>query len=616
MKTSTSFLIIWLLATLVGVLMSLNMMSAAYVDGNYIPVGNDSFYHARRMLDAAIGERGFYQFDEMIHVPEGSWLTWPWAYNYLAASALSLALLLNPALEPMAFLAYIPVAWLLVNFGLLTLIARQIGLQPSFAAIALMGFALLPLTQSLHGVGIVDHHFLELTFVLATVLTGLRFFSQAAEKNSAVAFGITLGIAPAFHNGLFVLQIPVLLALFGCWIGSQPTNKTHINFFAASLVGSTLAVLLPSGPFLDLQFEFWTLSWFHLYVSGCTAIFAIILNRLAFSRANFLKFVGIGAVISVPLLAKSIAGAAFLSGELLVLDQIAEVRRPFATLTEAGGLRWITSFYSWLFFLIPILIVAFARRTWSQRDPETIFLSVFVVFGLLMLLMQFRLHPFGSWAYLLCGLLLLQEAAREYDVTTFKAAAVALVVFALAFQPPIKNRLFQRYAPGNTADYAATRGIYPGLAQACSTEQGIAISYNDDGHYIRYHTECSVISNNFLISPQHGQKFAALDKLLQMNPEELLAAEPRVDFVLARMYGIFEIGPDGRQRPTPIPSLISQNAPLFIALTFAKELPPEYQLIDEVRVEDDRDFAYVRAFKIVRSEAETITQVPVASKIP
>ena len=50
-------------------------MPAATVDGSFVPVGPDSFYHARPILDAAIGDTGFYQFDHRIHMPEGSMLT-------------------------------------------------------------------------------------------------------------------------------------------------------------------------------------------------------------------------------------------------------------------------------------------------------------------------------------------------------------------------------------------------------------------------------------------------------------------------------------------------------------------------------------------------------------
>ena len=97
MKSSTAYLLIWLIAGTIAAFMALQFSSASYVDGDWIPVGNDSFYHARRILDAAIGERGFYQFDDMIHVPEGSWLNWPWGYDYLMAAALSFVLWVRPS---------------------------------------------------------------------------------------------------------------------------------------------------------------------------------------------------------------------------------------------------------------------------------------------------------------------------------------------------------------------------------------------------------------------------------------------------------------------------------------------------------------------------------------
>ena len=359
MKSNSAYAALWLIATTIAVFLALLMTSASYVDGEYIPVGNDSFYHARRILDAAIGERGFYQFDNMIHVPEGSWITWPWAYDYLMAIALSVALWLRPSMEPMAFLAQVPVAWLVVNMGLLTLIARRIALKPALAAIGLLGFALLPLTQTLHGVGIIDHHYIELTFELAALWSGLGFFSEPRRPRDALIFGLILGIAPAFHNGLFILQIPVLVCMLVHWLREQMPDTRILCWFSAALVGSTLLVLLPSEPFRDMQFEFWTLSWFHLYIACCGAIGILFLAYRPFAKLNIALLIALGLVLIIPLIAKIISGAAFLGGDLILLDQVAEVKSPIARVQEFDGLHWVTSFYSWLIFLTPILIVVF-----------------------------------------------------------------------------------------------------------------------------------------------------------------------------------------------------------------------------------------------------------------
>jgi hypothetical protein len=64
--------LIWFVAASIAVLFAMNMNTAAYVDGGYVPIGNDSFYPARRILDVALGTRDFYEFDDLMHVPEGS----------------------------------------------------------------------------------------------------------------------------------------------------------------------------------------------------------------------------------------------------------------------------------------------------------------------------------------------------------------------------------------------------------------------------------------------------------------------------------------------------------------------------------------------------------------
>jgi asparagine N-glycosylation enzyme membrane subunit Stt3 len=72
---------IWLLATLIAVFFALLETDSALSD-QWLPRANDSFYHARRILDAAVGARGFYQFDERLHYPTAP-IPWPWAYDYL-----------------------------------------------------------------------------------------------------------------------------------------------------------------------------------------------------------------------------------------------------------------------------------------------------------------------------------------------------------------------------------------------------------------------------------------------------------------------------------------------------------------------------------------------------
>lgn len=601
MKSNLFYCTAWLLTSAVAVTLALLVTSASYVDGEYIPVSVDSFYHARRILDAAIGERGFYQFDNMIHVPEGSWINWPWGYDYLMAAGLSFALWLRPSLEPMAFLAHVPVAWLCVNIGLLTLIGRKIGLSPSLTAVALFGFAMMPLTQTMHGVGNIDHHYVELTFVLATLWSGLGFFSADRQPITAITLGIVLGIAPAFHNGLFILQIPVLVCFFVLWLRGQMPGMRSLYWFAASLVGSTLLILLPSEPFQNMQFEFWTLSWFHLYVASCSAIGILYLGLRPFNIRNTgLLLLLVVALIS-PLFARILMGAAFLGGDLILLDQISEVRSPILRLQDLGGVPWLSSFYSWFVFLSPVLIVVYVIRAWRENEPAKIFFSIFVVLGLVLLLTQIRFSPFGTWALMIASVLLVQEQSRRFGISMLATTAVSLLVVAIAFQPPLKNRLIRKYPAGMDVEYAASRYLYKSLAKSCADDPGVAISYSDDGHYIRYHTDCSVIANNFIMTPQHEEKILEVNTMLQLDPEQFLEQVPNVDYIFVRMYGVFEENRQGIIQASPIERVVSRNAPLFIALTFGEDIPSEYQLIDEISVGGGRDFAYARVYKVVQN---------------
>ena len=599
MNRSLPWVAIWLLFSLVTVAIAMLYQTAAIVDGQFLPVSNDSFYHARRIIDAAIGERGFYQFDDMIHVPEGSWLNWPWAYDYLLAVALRLALLVRPDLQPMQFLAYVPVFWVFINTGLMTLVARAAGLGPVAAAVALLVFALSPLTQNLHGLGLIDHHFIELSFVLATVYAGQRFYSGFASRD-AVVLGTLLGVSVAFHNGLFILQVPVLAAGLLLWLRGTDLPRERLQILAASLFGATLLAVLPSAPFRDLQFEFWTLSWFHLYVAFGSAVVLTYIGWHPFATRNLAVLAVIGVVMTAPLLAKLTAGAAFVSGGLDIIVNITEVESPLARLGKPGGLGYVTMLYSWLFFAAPLVLLHQAWRLYRSCDAATVFFAVISIFGIALMLSQYRLHPFGFWALIIGGLIGIEAITQRFRLSRLVTTVVTLAIVAVAIQPPLRNQLFARVPPGLDRDYAASVAIFPSLAKACATRAGAVLSYRDDGHPIRYHTDCSVVTNNFLITPFHRRKVAEADRYLAMTPEQLVEAAPHVRYVFVRMLEIYEVRPD-HVRPRPPAEVMRFNAPLFNALTFGDALPAEFRLIDELRIDDGRDFAYVRIFEIVRN---------------
>jgi hypothetical protein len=584
---------IWLLASLVTIFFAVIEADSTVLDGYWLPRGNDSFYHARRILDAALGSRGFYQFDERLQVPDGAWISWPWAYDYLLAKVTQLALWIAPSLDPMAFLAYVPVAWIFVNAALFLAAARAIGLSREMQALALFCFAFSPLTQLLHWIGMIDHHFIEHTFVLLTVWLGLRWFTEPAARCRAVTLGVALGAATAFHNGLFILQLFPLMTVFILWLRRSAPPSREIRAFSISLALTTLLVLLPSEPFRSGTFEFGLHSWFHLYVAACTALVMLFMAWRPSSQRAVAELVAVAAVLAAPLGAQFISGAGFLSGTFSVLDQIAEVRSPYKMFTETMGPTATAGYYSWMILLAPVLLALFAYRAVRSHQPERVYFAVCVTLGLALLLSQLRLHYFGYFSLVGGALLVADElrARRQWHRGLVFVATFAALV--LAFQPSLRERLFVVYAPSSDPDYAAAFTLFLELEKLCAENPGTVLADTNDGSPILFHTECGVIANNFILRDADKAHIDEVRRLFRLTPEQIRSQRPDVKYVLLRASD-FTVERDGMLYLSPENS-IAKNF-------FIDEAPPSgFTLVRSIRRTFDDGSApvlYARLFKV------------------
>ena len=84
--------------------------------------------------------------------------------------------------------------------------------------------------------------------------------------------------------------------------------------------------------------------------------------------------------------------------------------------------------------------------------------------------------------------------------------ALAIVVLSVAYYLPVRNQLFFDYPTGMDRRYELIRPLIKDLGKVCAQAPGVALTNNNDGHYVRYHTDCSVIANNFIMTPQHEEK--------------------------------------------------------------------------------------------------------------
>jgi hypothetical protein len=236
-----------------------------------------------------------------------------------------------------------------------------------------------------------------------------------------------------------------------------------------------------------------------------------------------------------------------------------------------------------------------------DRDGKDIFLSVALIMGIALLLLQYRLHPFGYWALIIGAILGAKEMQRRLNWSTLVTTALTLAIAAIALQPALRHKLFLLRPLAISRDYEAAYIAYQRLGDACKEKPGSVITSGNDGHHVRYHTDCSVLINNFLISPFHEQKVVETDKLLRLSPAEFLEQAPHVRYVFARMYAIYDKDESG-PTPAPVIEVLKKNPALFGQLIFLEDLPPEYQVIFELNTPDIQDYSFLKIFEIVREE--------------
>jgi hypothetical protein len=524
------------------------------------------------------------QFDPRMHAPEGSWVTWPWAYDALMAFIAGAATAAGVRV-PMSALAWVAPAWVFVNAALFLGAAARLGLSLPARALAALVFALSPLTQGLHRVGMLDHHYVEYSFVLATLYCGLGWFRDLSSLRHAMMLGAVLGAAPAFHNGLFALQIPVLAALLWLWALRRPLDPRGVPAFGAVLVGTTALFLLPSEPFRQGAFSYYLQSWFHLYIAACTASLSVLASRLRASPGRAAVIAGAGLAMAAPILAQIALGGSFVFGTLAYLDDLEELISPLSKMAH-GRVFDLTQGYTGLLWLLPLGIGSLVLRLRRHAEGAMLFFAAITVFGVLLLLQQQRLQYFGSFALILPLCLLFDDVRQGGAVRALGVAA--LIVAALL---PGLQRLLQTYPAGGDFRYMLTRQIYPALRAACARHPGVVLADQDDGHYIRYHSDCSVIANNFVLTPQHVEKLRLSGALLAGSLGDALARAPYVRYILVRRGDnvLDDAGCGGLACP--------QNNGLRQEL-LAEKPPPGLRLIMEIRLPDREPLA--RLYEVSR----------------
>jgi hypothetical protein len=600
LSARNQLLLLWLVISALGVWVCSFGLSMVHIGGEYFPLGNDSFYHARRILDTARDPSSFYQFDPKIHAPDGSYVVWPWGYDYVLGWLVRLGMMTGITADPMALLAWVPPAAVIVSVAMMMLIARRLSLSMWSTAIAGLCVAVAPLTPVLHGVGMIDHHWAEYIFVLASMALGLRWFLAPEKVAPAAALGVLLGTATAVHNGLFILQIPVLAFVFLRWLQEIRLERRAALYFGVALITATLLVLIPSLAFRDGLFQFYTLSWFHLYVAAATAGAVVLMSVLPFTKRNLLILALIGLALVVPMLRQIYIAQAFLAGTIKRLDVIAEMQSPRQMAARAGGITYVSSMYTLFVWLLPLTLGYSAFRAWGDRSSARLFFWICAICGLVLLLMQFRLHYYGSFALFLPWLVLIEDLARKWEPKRKVVMLAASLAFLLMFASSLRYSIPAALFIGTDENFEPSVKVLRELGKVCEKEPGVVLADSDAGHLIRYFTSCSVIADSFLLTKEDVEKTELVDHLMGLPADEMPAAATYVRYVFLRPLqiihnrdGVTYVSYSSSPRPTLMGDLLLKPLP---------DVSPRYKLL-AAEVEPTADPAnplpYVRLFEVL-----------------
>jgi hypothetical protein len=577
MTPAFRYTMLWIIGCTLIVIFAMMQLQQSYADGVYGPAHADAFYHARRILDSVMTGQPVIQFDKKIHVPEGSWITWPWAFDSALAN---ITRFFGPFADENAanrVLMRLPIFIGLLYITVTLLLSRVLRLSFLNSCLLVIGAAMLPVLHTSFAIGDLDHHGAESTWTAMTMTAGIWFFTTRDRIAPAIVLGIVLGTALGVHNSLFILQIPVVALFLLRWMRAQELpQKRETLIFAAALLATALLICAPSQPWQRGFFEFYTLSWFHTYIAACTAVFSVLPVFLERRGRNVAIICVLALAALVPIVGALDLAQRFITGKLDTIQGVVEVFSPYQLLALFGE-QFSTRVYSWLLFLATPFVLLNAWFLYKQRDPGIQFFAMISIVGLCLLQLQYRFHVFGELALVATPIVAAKLAAERWRGVSRKLG-LAMTAFFLVMFFPTHRHWTVHWTLGTYTGYAQIRTAFPFMHEACRRRPGVVLAGLDAGHWVRYHSDCSVIGDAFLLTPQHAAKAYLTVELMRDSPEQLLHAPIKITYVF--VHHAIDMFPGMPERD--LDELRSRMQPLEARLLGPLTgLPPQYKVLWE-----------------------------------
>ena len=258
-----------------------------------------------------------------------------------------------------------------------------------------------------------------------------------------------------------------------------------------------------------------------------------------------------------------------------------------------------TRFMSWLLWLTGPMLLLNIWWIYRRKDPALQFVAIASAMGLALMQTQFRFSVFGVVPMLLTPILAVRLLCESRPELRRIALASCCALFAVAFYPTIANWQ-ARYTLGGNEAYANVRSTFPVLKQSCAQRPGIVLGDIDTGHWVRYHSQCSVIADVFLLTPQHAAKVLENARLLAMSPAELLTAKPEVRYVFAHHNVALTRDEKGVETPNLDELRLRMQQVERDLLGPEANIPPQFKRRWEVRTPEGQ--IYARLYEIERTQ--------------
>jgi hypothetical protein len=289
----------------------------------------------------------------------------------------------------------------------------------------------------------------------------------------------------------------------------------------------------------------------------------------------------------------------FLSVSVEGAENISEQQTIWDLVRSQHRLSAATNLYSLLALLLPFALIACVYRIGKTQNIQRLLFWTTSLLGLVLLSAMVRMHVFGSFALYLVWIVLLEELVAEGRFQASFAPLVNILVFAGVGATAIPA-FFISTITANDPYYALTYDVYPDLARECSRSPGVVLSNLDDGNYVRYHTDCPIIANNFLLTAFHESKVREVRSLMSLPASELAKRAPFVRYVFVHRQSLWSLRDDGRMQflPGGDPNLPDPRLISDLIQADPAHLPAGFRMVKELAFEKPSHVVFARLFAI------------------